>query len=59
VVGSGSGSSLLWVTIQSSSTVFSPDWFPGAQNMAKYVINLALESFLVTGEATVQNGKLR
>lgn len=38
--------------IQSSSTDFHPDCFPGVQNITEFVINLALESFLVSAEAT-------
>ena len=41
----GSGPSLLWVTIQSSSTDFYHDWFPRAQNITEYVINLGIRKF--------------
>ena len=34
----------------SNYTKQSHDWFPRAQNIRKYVINWALESFLVTAE---------
>ena len=46
----GLGPSLLLVTIQNSSIGFYRDWFLRAQNITEYVINLALESFLVTAE---------
>ena len=41
----GLGPSLLWVTIQSSSD-FYWDWFPRAQNITEYVINLSMREFL-------------
>ena len=41
----GVGPSLLWVTIQSSSTDFYCDWFPRAQNITEYVINLGIRKF--------------
>lgn len=38
----GSGPSLLWVTIEHDFIDLYYDWFPRAQNMIEYVINLAL-----------------
>ena len=37
--------SLLWVTIQSSSTDFYCDWFPRAQNITEYVISFRIRKF--------------
>jgi len=44
----GSDPSLFWLTIESSSTDFYCDWFPRAQNIIEYAINLGIRSFLVT-----------
>ena len=36
--------------MQNGSTDLYHDWFPRAQNVTEYVINLALERFLETAE---------
>ena len=64
----GSGPSLLWVTIQSSSD-FYRDWFPRAQNITQYVISLGMRKILSNRRnhicesflrilVTAQNGRL-
>jgi hypothetical protein len=52
------GPSVLWVTIQSSSTDFYRDWFPRAQNITEYAINLGMRKFPSNGRNSIREGSL-